>query len=155
MHKFFRMCIEIEEMVAGVYRELAAATPAEGKLKKLWLEMALEEEDHARQIKLAARLPAMETIRKPLIPLQQVEHLHRKVKTLLEQIKGRTISREKALLLSLRVEREFVVVHVHCAVEFVDESMQALFRSLAADDERHAEALATYCREAGIPMEEV
>ncbi len=154
MHRFFNLSIEIEEMQAAILRELAERVPTEQGLKELWLKMALEEEDHARQLRMAQRLFKAEAIRKPLIDMEQVELLHAKSKSLLHEVRQRTLSQKTALRLSLRMEKEFSVVHANNAVEFAEPSMQALFRSLAAEDKRHAEALAAYCKEAGISLEE-
>ena len=150
MRTFFQRCADIEEALAEIYRELASSPLGDADLRQIWREMAREEGDHARQLRLAARLPEEETVRAARIPLQQVLHLRDLAVAYLQEVKGGTLTLEGALQLSMRLENEFAGIHAHCAAEFIDEQMSAMFRALAWDDERHAQTLFDYCRAAGI-----
>jgi rubrerythrin len=150
MLKFLNTCAEIEETVGAIYRLLADALPEGHELRRIWLEMADDEVDHARQIRFAARLPAREVFQGVNIPLARIEELLQTARAWQRKLTGVRPSISEALALALQLETDFSLVHVELAVEFQEESMRRLFQALANDDGRHAGQLRQYL--AKLPM---
>jgi rubrerythrin len=144
MLKFLNSCAEIEDTIGAIYRLLAETLSEGHELRRIWLEMADEEAEHARQIRFAARLPAREVFTGVNISLSKVEELLRRAREFKERLQGAQITTSEALKLSMHLETEFNAVHMVLAVEFREESMRRMFQSLASDDDRHANRLRQY-----------
>jgi rubrerythrin len=151
MLRFFNACAEIEETVGAIYRQLAAALPEGDELRSLWLQMAIEEDEHARQIRLAGRLPAREVFKGLHIPLAKIEEHLQRARAIQKKLQEVRPAMPVALKLSMQLEEEFRVVHVALAVEFRDESMKRMFESLAGDDDRHANQLRQFLAKMAVP----
>jgi rubrerythrin len=141
MLKFLNGCAEIEETVEAIYRLFAEALPEGHALRSVWLKLADDEGEHARQIRLAGRLPARDIFKGASLPQSRVDDLLQKARGLLRQLQGAPPSVTDALKLSLQMETEFSEVHVALAVEFQDEGIRRMFQALASGDERHANLL--------------
>jgi len=57
MRRFIRKASEIEKLIARTYQEFAKSEHNDADLVEIWSAMARDEEDHAMQLELAARLP--------------------------------------------------------------------------------------------------
>jgi len=144
MRKFLNDCAAIEETIAAIYRQLAEALPCDEELKAIWRKMADEEDQHAIQIGLAARLPYKETFRGENLTPAKVEQLLHRARTILAGVRSAGMTEEDALRVSLKLEGEFMAVHVASAAEFLDGKMREMFRCLARGDEEHHRALEEY-----------
>jgi rubrerythrin len=144
MLKFLTVCAAIEDSAGAIYRQLAGMLPEDHELRGIWLEMAEDEAEHARQIRLAARLPAREVFSGMKLSLGRAEELLQRVREMQKELQGGRLAMARALKLSLQLEEEFRQVHVAVAMEFSDESMRRMFQSLSWNDDRHANLLRNY-----------
>jgi len=144
MRKFLNDCIAIEETIAAIYRQLAASVGCDAELKAIWEKMAGDEEQHALQIRLAARLPQQETFKGEKLTPARTGQLLSRTRTILEGTNSAKMGVEDALRVSLKLEGEFLAVHVAAAAEFIDGKMREMFLCLARGDEEHQRALQEY-----------
>lgn len=146
MQAFLNRCAEIEEVLAQVYRELAAVYAADHALEAIWLNMADDESEHAREIHLAKRLLRDDLIVREQVPDAQIRKLLFRAHKILAKVRRSVLPVKEALRLSLHLEDEFRQVHVLCAVRFADSAVQKIFERLGRADREHVARLAEYCR---------
>jgi rubrerythrin len=144
MLKFLNTCAEIEDLVGAIYRQLADTLPEGHELRGIWLEMADDEGDHARQIRLAARLPAREVFKGVKVSLSKVQELLQCARGVQKELQEAQLPIQEALQLSLHLEAEFRLVHIALAAEFLEESMRRMFQALAHEDDRHVNLVRHY-----------
>jgi rubrerythrin len=144
MLKFLNTCAEIEDVVGAIYRQLADTLPENHELRGIWLEMAEDEGEHARQIRLAARLPAQDVFKGSKVSLAKVQELLQRARGVQKRLQEEQFTVQEALQLSIHLEVEFRLVHVALAVEFQEEAMRRMFQSLTRDDDRHANLVRHY-----------
>jgi rubrerythrin len=142
-HLLFR-CAEIEETVAKIYRVLADVPAYSDTLQNFWIEMACDEDDHAQQLKLAARISGENVIGEEHIPLAKIESLLREAKSYLTRLQQGAVSAEKALQLTCLLEEKFLQAHINTAATFKDPQTKKMFQSLAEGDRLHVERLQSF-----------
>lgn len=141
MQRLLSRCAEIEETIAKIYRVLAAVPAYSQQLQQFWIEMACDEDDHAQQLKLAARLCNDKVLAEELLPLDRVEFLLRETKRFLARLQQGPVSADKALQLTHLLEEQFMQVHLNSAATFSDPQMRKMFQALAHSDRDHVERL--------------
>lgn len=150
METFLQECIEVEGTAARIYRTLRQTVAADPDLKDVWLAMADDEGEHAREIRLALNLLQENVIDGGLIPIAEVEGLLVRAGALLDRVKREPLAVEEALRLSRHLEEDFLQVHVLCAVRFVDTDLRRVFAYLGHADQDHIARLAACCRKYGV-----
>lgn len=143
---FLNRCAEVEETLAQIYTALAATQAAEQELKHIWMAMADDEGEHAREILLALRMLKEEILVGEQIPEADVRQLLTRARDLLAKVRQPGLSIQDALRLSLHLEEDFRRVHVLCAVSFADAGMRKVFERLGQADQDHVARLTDYCR---------
>jgi len=141
--KFFNSCIELEKTVSGIYTNLANIVDCDQELRKLWLNMAEEEYQHATQIELASRLPKG-TFIGIKITQETIDDLLDKALLVHKRTQSPGLSVTDSLRLSIKLETDFQAIHVASAAEFSSPSLSKLFLSLAKGDKVHTEALEAF-----------
>jgi hypothetical protein len=117
--KFLNTCETIEKTIAKIYRQFVASTPCDEELKAIWIKMAEEEDQHAMDIGFAARLPHEDTFKVKDLTQSRADQLLDLTKKLLNKAKTSKISTETAVDLTLKLEKEFLAVHIASSLEFV------------------------------------
>ena len=144
MHQFFKICISIEKTIGTIYRQLSETVPCDRELQSIWLKMADEEDQHALDLSFAARLTADDGfLPKPHI-MTKVERMHQFVNQALVKAKAGEFTAKTAVDLSLKLENEFLAIHIYAAVDFKDESMRRMFAAMVRGDEEHCQAIRNY-----------
>lgn len=146
MQAFMNRCAEIEDILGQIYRELAAVFAADRDLEDIWLGMADDEGEHAREIRLAKRMLNDDIIVCEQVPDAQIRMLLSRARDILAKVRRSVLPIKEALRLSLHLEDEFRQVHVLCAVRFADSAVQKIFERLGRADREHVARLAEYCR---------
>jgi len=141
MQRLLTRCAEIEETIAKIYRVLAAVPSYAEPLQQFWIEMACDEDDHAQQLKLAARLCNDKILVDELLPLDRIEFLLRETKRFLSRLQQGPVSADKALQLTHLLEEQFMQVHINSAATFSDPQLKKMFQALAHSDREHVERL--------------
>ena len=144
MRKFLDTCIDIEDTIAAIYRQFAETVSCDEALKKIWEEMANEEDQHASLIRFASRLPRKDTFLGQKMTQDRVDQLLYRLKVVLERAKVAPLTVESALRVSMKLEGEFTDVHAASAAEFIDIKMKEMFQKLASGDKEHKQALEDY-----------
>ena len=144
MRKFLTTCAAIEKTIADIYRRFVDTVPCNGELKAIWLRMAKEEDQHAMEINFAARLPPEGLFKVKEMTQARVEELYDFTKKVLDQARTSTLPAKTAVDYTLKLEEEFLAVHIASAVEFEEKSMSKMFQSIAQSEEEHCRAIREY-----------
>lgn len=141
MPGFLRDCRKIETLVSQVYQHFAAQSDYPERIRQLFRQLASDEEEHARQFDLALQLPAgtIGSVRR--IAGEKVTRGVDMAQTLLQDLQYHRCDVEKALKVALRLEEEFVRIHLDNSVLMSDERISAVFTNLARGDEEHLATL--------------
>jgi rubrerythrin len=146
MQPFLNRCAEVEETLAQIYTELAVTVAAEQTLKNIWLAMADDEGEHAREIRMAVRMLKEDIVVGEQVPDAEIRQLLAQARDLLAKVRQSDLGVKEALSLSLHLESDFRRVHVLCAVRFADEGLRRVFELLGRADQEHVARLSDYCR---------
>lgn len=144
MIKFLTSCALVEDAAARIYSEMATAASAVNneELRDIWLEMAKDEEDHAHQLRMAARL-SRESVFVGAASIGDIDPgaLITRAGSLLDQIVAGQLSDLDMLRLAQQLEGDFNSLHATAALAFKDESMKKMFKALAREDSKHVARL--------------
>lgn len=147
---FLNRCAEVEETLAHIYTELATKVEAEQVLKKIWLAMADDEGEHAREIRMAVRMLKEDIILGEQVPDAEIRQLLMQARDFLAHVQQSGMIVKEALRLSLHLEEDFRRVHLLCAVQFADDGMRMVFERLGRADQDHVARLTNYCRQFAV-----
>ncbi len=144
MRQFFNTCINIEKTIGAIYRHFAEALDCDSSLQEIWLKMAKDEDQHALDLGFAARLAKNDGfLPKPHI-MTKVERMNQYVTESLNRAKEGYFTQESAVELSLKLENEYLAIHITAAVDFENDSMRRMFAAMVRGDEEHCRAIREY-----------
>jgi len=141
MQELLRNCSVIERLAGEIYQQLAAAATDPGRISETFTRLAQDERDHARLIDLALGVPAENLDVVTRIAWLKVDEALQKVRRLHREVGSRSLSEEEALRLAVRMEQDFIKVHLDNALHFFDRRTAVLFEDLARSDEAHLASL--------------
>jgi len=144
VRRFFQTCIDIEKTIGLIYRQLAQSVAYPAELSAIWWQLAQEEDQHARDLAFAARLPDDGIFAPKSHLLLQLEQMLGVVRDVLQRTRKEALSEKDAVLLSLKLESEFLALHVTSAMEFKNASFAKMFAAIARGDEVHCRAIKRY-----------
>ncbi len=141
MERYLRICGQIEIAVGAIYRGLADSVVCTQRQRETWRQLAGEEEEHARQVRIAAGYLPVNC--RPVAPSsrQRAELLLIRAHMVLMGMTGLPPAADEALHLGLRLEEEFREIHALGARESEYGPMRTAFEGLVREDERHLERL--------------
>ncbi|SDZ96390.1 Rubrerythrin [Desulfuromusa kysingii] len=145
MRKFLNTCVAIEKSIASIYRQFAATIPEDEELQAIWIKLAKEEDQHAMDISFAARLPHEGVYQVKNLTQSRVDQLLTITKDVLNKAKLTNLSAQAAANITLKLEQEFLDVHIAASVEFETASMQKMFQSISKNEEEHCREIKAYC----------
>ncbi len=134
---FLDCCALIEHKCADMYHyysELFNDTP---EMARLWKKTALEEENHARQVRLAIRMIDEIATFPADASLDKVYRVNRTLDALLAGVKQSPPSRTTALRKAIETEQHLAGLHVDHALMFRDPSTNQMFKALHDADQGH------------------
>ena len=143
----YRRFVAFEEMAAAVYLRLASRFSENPKLSSFWLEMAMQEKQHAGLIQFclceglfATDLPDAAEIQKVGVFFKQIE----------KRAAARELSVEEAFSLAFELEiSEINAIYRHLTTT-VHNSMYLLRRKIATTLPDHVEELIAAARKFGV-----
>ncbi|MCW8860428.1 MAG: hypothetical protein OQK97_12105 [Deltaproteobacteria bacterium] len=144
MRNFLTTSAAIEKTIAAIYRRFVETIPCDGELKAIWMRMAKDEDQHAMEINFAARLPHEGISKVKEMPQARLEQLFDFTKRILDQARTSTIPVKTAVDLTLKLEEEFLAVHIASSVAFETETMRKMFQSIGQSEEEHCRAIREY-----------
>lgn len=145
MQRLLRICEEIEQIIAQIYRHWQDVFSDDRSLSGLWSKLADDELDHVRQVQLATRVVNENILAKGEVSFESLEKALSRARQLLKDVKEKDVSKETALRAAIKIEDEFMKAHLLNAARVTDPSMQSMFNSLARADEEHIKTLQQYC----------
>ena len=134
------ICAQIEDKCAELYHFFADHFAANPVALRLWRKTALEEEDHAIQIRFAARLRA-EVIQDVTMDAWQAQNELKVVASILESVKTSPPSLSDALRIAIKLEDKLIKFHLNSMAIFNDEECSTLFTKMSRNDSEHVERL--------------
>lgn len=143
MVRFLASCALVEETSGKIYREMATTAQAakDETLAAVWTAMAADEEDHANQLRMAARLSREDIFERAVGAIPEPVEMLTRAESLLEQVRGGMLNELQMLEVAVELEGEFQKLHAAYALVFKDESMQKMFNALARAEAKHIEGL--------------
>jgi len=144
MRSYLNNCRKIEQVMAEVYRKLAGVRTYSQQLRRIFEQMAQDEDDHAMQLELAKGIPEEIFFEGYRLEPEHVDELLRRAYDLLRMANDPPRSESRMLETAKEIEKEFMEVHLLNAVKFRHAGMADLFRDMAREDERHLETLDSY-----------
>ncbi len=144
LRKFLNTCIAIEKSIGTIYRHFAATIVCDDELKAIWLKMADEEDQHALDIGFAARLPHDGFFTTKKMTQSRVDLMLDSTKKILEKAKKTDVSARVAVNITLKLEQEYLGIHIASALEFENDATRQMFQSMAQGEEEHCRAIKDY-----------
>lgn len=137
---FLDKCKRFELKCADLYYHFARIFADNKELAKLWSKTALEEESHAQQFAMAARMQGVGMSGVNTDVTQAVSTLQ-KLEEKIGQLMSSPLSEAEALTLAIRLEEQIAVLHMSTIVTFSDSELEKLFKAMMDHDQEHVEAL--------------
>lgn len=137
MERYLTICAQIEATVGTIYRGMADCVSCSEGQKAVWREMALEEEEHARQVQTAANSLAIDLMPVRPVSRRRAELLLIRAHMIMMGMNGTPPVEEEALALGIRLEEEFREIHALSATQMEPVRLREFFEELAREDERH------------------
>ncbi len=134
-------CQRVELLANRIYERLAANETYAGEIRTTFRHLAAEELEHARQIELAMRLPEEGLGAVSRIAWVKVDEARQLAEMMLQEVTSTPVTEEAALRLAVRIENEFLKVHLDNALHFFEQRVVALFEGLAGADQGHLDTL--------------
>lgn len=131
------ICIQIEEKCAELYYNFAARFEQIPEVNEFWKQMAIEEENHANEIKMAVRLKGC-GIDKLNLNISTVRQLLNNMIEIVKKTEKAPPDLNSALHGALKIEERLTACHITCVADFKDSSMSKLFSKMSSNDEMHA-----------------
>jgi len=135
------VCKAVELACAKLYHFLADHFKDDRESLRLWLNAAMEEENHARLFALVAKLRNDNIIELIKIDSVEAEVTLKYVRSLIAEVKANPPSMEEALRLAIDLETKLDGFMTENVITFSDESYDKLFLQITSTDTKHLEAL--------------
>lgn len=133
-------CEDVEKVGAEIYHFLADHFHDNAPIARLWRKTALEEENHARQVRLAKKMLksivwiSTDTWRKIFSAQAQIHEIY-------GRIQDSTPSLKEALLFAIDMEEKMDFIHMQNSIIMEDKAGNDLFIAMMKADKGHAERL--------------
>lgn len=141
MRKHLNFCIQTEEIVAKIYRQMANSPHLTLAVKETLQELAADEDDHASQLRFALRFTDGSVITSQPDMLRQAEEMLNQAQLLLQKMLPTEVDDHQAISTGVELEKNFSRVHLANACEFKDKKFAEMFAAMAKEDERHCHRL--------------
>jgi rubrerythrin len=152
---FLEVCMGIEGLCADMYHYYSKIYDDNPEASSLWNKTALEEENHQKQFELALRLLNETEFEVPEESLKRAYSIQSKLLKLKDHIKSNKPDLLTAVSKALEMEDKLANLHVHTSLNFKEESMQNLFKSLSDADRGHVSDLERYRTILCLPQSEM
>lgn len=144
MQAILKVCVDIEERVGDIYRELVNHPEANAELKEIWQQMAADEDRHAQRIRSTGDRLQMAGVTDCGLSDEQVRGLLDRAGEILLDVQEGRLSLEQAIYASVELEDEFLKAHLVFADTGGQPDLQTMFKALAEADREHTARLKGY-----------
>lgn len=152
---FLEVCMGIERLCADLYYYYSEIFQNIPDASELWKKTALEEENHQKQFELVLRLLGVSEFDVPEESLERAYSVRNKFLNLMDHIKSAKPDLLTAVSKAVEMEENLADLHVHTSLNFKEESMQKLFKSMSEADQDHIAALRHYQTILFLPQSEM
>jgi rubrerythrin len=135
------ICEQIETACAELYHYFSDLFKGEREEMRLWLKTAMEEENHARQFNLIAKLKRQKIIDSIRIDPVDAEITLIYIQSLIDKTKKDPPTHKEALQLAISLENKIAAFHVENVIKFADASYETIFYAISQTDRNHLESL--------------
>jgi rubrerythrin len=135
------LCEHIELACAELYHYFADLFKDERADMLLWLKTAMEEENHARQFTLIAKLNRQKIISSIQIDPVDAEITLIYIRSLFEKIKKTPPTQKEALQMAINIESKMADFQIENVIKFADPSYETTFLAISQTDKKHLESL--------------
>ena len=134
------ICRDIELLNADIYFYFGELFKGNKAFKELWVKTAMEEQGHANQFSLAAKVKRglVESVTMDLFTATSTLKF---VYMYFQGVKTTPPTLEEALKSAIKLEERLSAFHMDCVGIFSVKMQQELFRSMMAADNGHIESL--------------
>lgn len=133
-------CAEIELKNMELYDLFADCFAADVEMARLWRKVARDEEEHANQFRLVAKMRSggIESVN---VDPWKAENAIKVVQSIISAVKRSPPSPEDALRSAIKLEEHLSAFHVECIATFEDEQLKKLFHAMMTVDDTHMKCL--------------
>jgi len=135
------VCKGVELACAKLYHYFADLFKNDRESLLLWLNAAMEEENHARLFALVDKLRHDDIIEPIQIDLAEAEVTLQQVRSLVRKVKKNPPSMEEALRLAMELKANLDAFMMENVITFSHKSFEKLFQPITNSDNKHLEAL--------------
>jgi rubrerythrin len=144
MKAILQACIEVEERVGEIYRQLVKHPDAGEELRGIWREMADDEMRHAQRIRLVSERFEMAGVIMCGLDREGVQKLLDRAGEILHEAQNGKLSLMAAVSASVELEDAFLAAHLGFAASGNQPDLQTMFKALAEADRVHTARLRSY-----------
>lgn len=144
MKEMLQSCIEVEERVAEIYRQLLNHPEADEELREIWHEMADDEVRHAQRIRLVRERFERAGVITCSLSREGVQKLLDRAAEILLDVQHGRLAVEEAIYATVELEDAFLAAHLGFAASGNQPDLQTMFKSLAEADREHTARLKSY-----------
>jgi len=141
MYQYLMDCRKVEEIAARIYRIFAVQKIFSAEVKAVFQQLSQDEAAHARQLDLVIQADPREVPVVARIARDKLNEVLALAASYEEQAKHPELREEDALRMAVKMEREFIKVHVQNVLTFRNQKLEKLFGELAQGDQQHIDRL--------------
>ena len=141
MKKHLSFCIQIEETVGKIYRNIALSPRLTKAVRETLQELAADEDEHANQLRFALRFPEDTVVSSLPEMLEKVQCLLQESERILEKTGQIEIDDQQAISIGVELEKKFSEIHIANSFNFKENSLKEMFAAMAIDEEQHCKRL--------------
>lgn len=141
MRGFLSDCHKIETLAGEIYERLATDSAYAPEVRNVFEKLGNDERSHARDIDMVLQIPEYELKAGQKVSWDIVDAAVKLAERFVATINRGRLNEEQALRLAVEMEQQFVKVHVHNAMHFYNERIEALFEDLGKHDRAHLDRL--------------
>ncbi len=141
MKKHLNICIEIEETVGKVYRQMRLSPRISDKTRRVLEQLANDEDDHASQLRFAQRFPETALLTSPPQADRRVQELLEQAEQIFKKISLIEVDDQQAISIGVELEKKFSQVHIANSFDFKEQNIKQMFAAMAKADDVHCQRL--------------
>lgn len=141
MYRYLMDCRKVEEITARIYQLFAVNRIFSAEVRAVFQQLSQDETAHARHLDLVIQSDRREVPVVARIARDKLNEVLALAADYEKQAKHVLLQEEDALRMAVKIEREFIKVHVQNVLAFCNPKLEKLFGELAQGDQQHIDTL--------------
>ena len=141
MKKHLMTCMQVEEAVGDIYRDMAQSSRLSHKVRQTLLELGNDEDDHASQLRFAMRFPENAVVSCPPEADKRMLEMLREAEQIKLKVAQIEVDDQQAISIGIELEKKFSQVHIANAFDFKEQHLKDMFAAMARADDTHCQRL--------------